>query len=536
MQNRETAAGQESLKRTFSKSPQFYKLTKTLFSIRLIVIFILFASGVHLAFSQENPLGQFDGHGDIGSPAIFGSASYNATNQDYTLTGGGINMWGTNDQFHFLWKKIKGDFIVRARMEFVGKGVEEHRKAGWMVRESLDSNAPYVDAVEHGVGLTSLQYRRVQGTNTAQFVMSITNADVIQFERRGSNYIFSAARHGEHFISTNFSNIALPDDAYVGLFICSHNTKVKEEVIFHDVRIIRPAKEGFVPYKDFIGSVLEILDVQSGRLEMIHRSAQPFEAPNWTRDGSALIYNISGRAEGWGRLARFDLATRQQSLIDTGFANRNNNDHILSFDGTMLGISDQSADHGGQSAVFTVPVGGGTPKQITPLMPSYLHGWSPDGKFLVYAGRRDGKFDINKIPSQGGKEIRLTGASGSSDGPEYTPDGKYIYFNSTRSGKMQIWRMKPNGEKPEQVTNDEYNNWFPHISPDGEWIEFISFPEDIDPKDHPYYKQVYLRLMPIKGGTPRIIAYVYGGQGTINVPFWSPDGRKLAFVSNTGME
>jgi TolB protein len=510
---------------------------KTFISIRLIFLSIFFASGISPAFSQENPLGQFDGHGDIGAPAISGSASYDAANQSYTMTGSGINMWTTNDQFHFLWKKIKGDFIVRARLEFVGKGVEEHRKAGWMVRESLDSNAAYVDAVEHGVGLTSLQYRQFQGTNTLQFVLPVTNADVIQLERRGNNYIFSAARFGEPFVSTNFSNITLPDGAYVGLFICAHNPKVKEKVIFHDVRIIRPVKEGFVPYKDYIGSVLEILDVQSGRLEMLRSSKQPFEAPNWTRDGSALIYNISGRAEGWGRLARFDLATRQESLINTDFANKNNNDHVLSFDGTMLGISDQSANHGGQSAVFTVPVGGGTPKQITPLMPSYLHGWSPDGKFLVFTGGRTNKYDIYKIRSDGSKaEKRLTDSEGLNDGPEYTPDGKYIYFNSTRSGKMQIWRMKSNGKKQEQVTNDEYNNWFPHISPDGKWIEFISFPGDIDPKNHPYYQQVYLRLMPVEGGAPKIIAYVYGGQGTINVPSWSPDGKKLAFVSNTGMD
>jgi regulation of enolase protein 1 (concanavalin A-like superfamily) len=529
--------GQKGLQRTFSRSPQFYELMKSFISIRLIILSILFAPGVLPAFSQENPPGQFDGHGDIGSPAISGSASYDVTNQDYTLTGGGINMWSTNDQFHFLWKKIKGDFIVRARVEFIGKGVEPHRKAGWMVRGSLDSNAAYVDAVEHGVGLTSLQYRRFAGTNTAQIVMPVTNADVIQLERRGGNYIFSAARFGEPFISTNFSNITLPDDAYVGLFICSHNAKVKEEVVFHDVRIIRPVKEGFVPYKDYIGSVLEILDVRSGRLEMIHHSAQPFEAPNWTRDGGALIYNISGRAEGWGRLVRFDLATGQESFINTDFANRNNNDHVLSFDGTMLGISDQSANHGGQSAVFTVPAGGGTPKQITPLMPSYLHGWSPDGKFLVFTGGRSNQYDIYKIPSDGsGPEKRLTGSAGLNDGPEYTPDGRYIYFNSTRGGKMQIWRMKPDGKKPEPVTSDEYNNWFPHISPDGKWIEFISFPGDMDPKSHPYYRQVYLRLMPVKGGAPKIIAYVYGGQGTINVPSWSPDGSKLAFVSNTGME
>jgi Tol biopolymer transport system component len=338
------------------------------------------------------------------------------------------------------------------------------------------------------------------------------------------------------FVSASFSDISLPDDLFVGLFVCAHNAKVAETALFHDVRIIKPAKPNFVPYRDYIGSVLEILDVQTGKLEMVRSSATPFEAPNWTRDGKTLIYNISGRAEGWGRLARFDLATKKETLIDTGSCVKNNNDHVLSFDGTMLGISDQSPGHGGQSAVFTLPSGGGTPTQITKLSPSYLHGWSPDGKILVYAGVRKGKFDIYSISTSGGTETRMTDAEGVNDGPEFTPDGKQIYFNSTRSGKMQIWRMAANGETQEQVTNDGENNWFPHISPDGKWIVFISFPADINAKEHPYYKQCYIRLMPIQGGQPKVIAYIYGGQGTINVPSWSPDSKRIAFVTNTDMK
>jgi TolB protein len=493
---------------------------------------LLFVSS---AFTQDGPIGQFDSHTDVGAPAVAGSAGYDVASGDYTVTGGGANIWSTNDQFQFVWKKMSGDFIVRARVEFVGSDGVLDRKIGWMARSSLASDATYVDAVEHGGGLTSLQYRQLAGTNTFQCILPITNADIIQFERRGTNFIFSAAMNGDTFVSTNFADITLPDNLYVGLFVCAHNAAAKQKAIFHDVEIIRPAKPDFVPYHDYIGSVLHILDVQSGRLETVHASAQPFEAPDWTRDGRALIYNISGRSEGWGKLVRFDLATRQESVIDTSNEDKNNNDHVLSFDGTMLAISDQSQGHGGQSAVFTVPVGGGTPKPVTTAAPSYAHGWSPDGKFLVFTGGRGGKFDIYKIPSGGGEEIRLTDSVGLNDGPEYTPDGKYIYFNSDRTGKMQIWRMRPNGKRQEQVTHDDFNDWFPHISPDGKWIVFISFPPDIDPATHPYYKECYLRLIPLKGGAPRVIAYLYGGQGTMNVPSWSPDSKKIAFVSNTDM-
>jgi Tol biopolymer transport system component len=332
------------------------------------------------------------------------------------------------------------------------------------------------------------------------------------------------------------SDLALGDEVYAGLFLCSHNPDVVERAVFRDVRIVRPAKEGFVPYRDYIGSHLEVLDVASGRRQIVHSAADPFEAPNWTKDGRALIYNTSGRVEGRGRLFRFDLATRQPALVDTAFANRNNNDHVLSFDGTMLAISDQSQGDN-RSTVYTVPVEGGTPKRITPLGPSYLHGWSPDGRFLVYTGGRDNEFDIYRIPSDGsGPEVNLTKSKGLDDGPEYSPDGRSIYFNSLRSGTMQVWRMDADGSHPQPVTSDEYNNWFPHLSPDGQWIAFISFPKDVSPSDHPYYKRVYLRLMPAGSGFPRVIAYIYGGQGTINVPSWSPDGRMLAFVSNSDLK
>jgi Tol biopolymer transport system component len=201
----------------------------------------------------------------------------------------------------------------------------------------------------------------------------------------------------------------------------------------------------------------------------------------------------------------------------------------------MIGISNHSKEDQNKSIIYTLPVQGGTPKRVTSKGPSYLHGWSPDGKFLVYTGERDGEFDIYKVSTEGGEETRLTTAKGLDDGPEYSPDGKYIYFNSARGGIMQIWRMKPDGSDQQQITSDEYNNWFPHISPDGKRIVFLSFSRDVAPSDHPFYKQVYIRLMPAAGGSPRVIAYVYGGQGTINVPSWSPDSRKVAFVSNTNI-
>lgn len=499
------------------------------YSLTGVVFFVLHGSRVLGA-----ALGQFDGHGDIGVPKVAGAATYNAATQEYSVSAGGFNMWGQRDEFQFLWKPLKGDFILQARVEFLGQGVDPHRKLGWMVRSSLDADSSYADATVHGDGTAALQFRRTKGAITEQVRSTVTAPDFIQFERKGNDYIFSAARFGEPLVACR-TNLTLSDDVYIGLFLCSHNSNVVEKAVFRDVRLIRPAAANFVPYRDYIGSHLEILDVGTGRRELIHSSAQPFEAPNWTTDGRALIYNSSGRDANYrGRLYRFDIATRQSTLIHTDFATRNNNDHVLSFDGTMLAISHHATNFGGRSAVFTVPITGGTPKLITPLTPSYLHGWSPDGKWVVYTGGRNEEYDIYKRAADGsGEEIKLTDVKGLDDGPEFTPDGKYIYFNSTRSGTMQLWRMNPDGTQPEQVTKDEFNNWFPHISPDGRWITFLSFSKDVPATDHPYYKQVMLRLMPIGGGMPQVIAYIYGGQGTINVPSWSPDSRRLAFVSNS---
>jgi TolB protein len=400
------------------------------------------------------------------------------------------------------------------------------------VRTSLDADAPYADAAVHGDGLTSLQFRRTKGAVTEQAVSELTGADVVQLERKGTTLTMSVARFGETYKTTQVTDLALGEEVYAGIFLCSHNPDVVERARFRNVRVVRPAPDSFVPYRDFIGSRLEILDVETGDRQTVHASQEPFEAPNWTPDGKALIYNNSGRTPQSGRLVRFDLATRQGRVIDTGSAIRNNNDHVLTMDGAQLAISD--ASQGGQSSVYTLPSTGGMPKPVTKLTPSYMHGWSPDARFVVYTGGRNGEFDIYRMASDGsGEELNLTKHPGLDDGPEYSPDGKYVYFNSVRSGTMQIWRMKADGSQPEQVTNDEFNNWFPHLSPDGQWIAYIAFPKEVPPSDHPYYKHVYLRLMPASGGPAKVIAYVYGGQGTINVPSWSPDGRMLAFVSNS---
>ncbi len=499
-----------------------------LFTLILLSFRLLFPAS--LAYYQDSKLGLFEKHDDIGAVRKPGSVTYDSKKQEYVIEGSGTNMWGGQDEFHFVWKRMKGNFILTTKAQFIGKGVEDHRKIGWTVRSSLDSDSPHVNAAVHGDGLTSLQFRRTKAGATEELKSQLKGADVIELERKGNTYRMSVARFGEDFVTEQISDLTLGDEVYVGLYVCSHNKDVMEKAVFRDVRITVPVKDDFVPYRDYIGSNLEILDVESGSRRIIYSSPESLQAPNWTTDGKALIYNSGGR------LYRFDLAKEKAVVLNTDFATGNNNDHVLSFDGKMIGISHHGKEDQNKSIIYVLPVYGGKPKRVTSKGPSYLHGWSPDGKFLIYTGERNGEFDIYKVSAEGGEETRLTNAKGLDDGSEYTPDGKYIYFNSNRTGSMQIWRMKPDGSDQEQVTSDEYNNWFPHVSPDGKWIIYLSFSREVDSGDHPFYKKVYLRLMPFGGGKPKIIAYLYGGQGTINVPSWSPDSKKVAFVSNTDMK
>ena len=493
-----------------------FLITLCLFSLNLIA---------------QDKLGVFDHHEDVGNPSMKGSATYNTETQQYTVESAGINMWDKADQFHFLWKKIKGDFIISASIQFIGKGTNPHRKIGIIARDKLTTESRYADACVHGDDLTSLQYRSSDGAITEQVELSVFHPTDIEFQRIGNKFIFSAAVFGENYKSVS-KEIELNEEVFAGIFICSHEDKVAEKAIFSNVRITIPAAKDFRPYRDYLGSHIEVMEVQTGLRKILHSAPNSLQAPNWTKDGKTLIYNSEGL------LYNYDLASGAISKLNSGPATNNNNDHVLSFNGKNIAIS----NHMGTtriSTLFTLPItGSDNPVAITAPESghSYLHGWSPNGKSLLFTGQRNKQYDIWSIDIATKKETQLTNTLTLDDSPEYTPDGKWIYFNSVRTGTMKLWRMKPDGSQQEQVTFDEYNDWFPHISPDGKWIVYLSYPKEINPTEHPWYQKIYLRLMPASGGIARNIAYVYGGQGTINVPSWSPDSKRIAFVSNTQLK
>ncbi|MBW6536575.1 MAG: biopolymer transporter TolR [Mariniphaga sp.] len=465
---------------------------------------------------------------DIGNPKLKGNFQFDKKNQQFTLEGAGYNIWFQRDEFYFVSQEVEGDFILSANLEFLGEGVDAHRKMGLMIRNSNAENAVYMDGAVHGDGLTSLQYRKKTGGETMEIASEIKAPGFVQVERKGDEFIFRYSKNGEPLVESGRVKLEMQQVVFAGMFISSHNEEVVEKARFWNVRLEKPASEGVDGYQKPSPSRLEILNIETGNREVIYETETHIEAPNWSRNGKFLIYNSGGL------LYNFNLKKRVPKVIDTGFATANNNDHGISFDGKTLAISSGTpVDGRNVSIIYTVPVKGGTPKRVTEKGPSYWHGWSPDDKWHVYCAERNSNYDVYKIANEGGEEIRLTTAEGLDDGPEYSPDGKYIYFNSVRSGSMEIWRMKPDGSEQEQVTNDEFQNWFAHPSPDGKWLIMISYLPEVPAGSHPHNQRVMLRLMPATGGEIKTVAFLYGGQGTINVPSWSPDSKNVAFMSYT---
>ena len=476
---------------------------------------------------QSAGVGVFASETDVGTILHAGSAQFDAASQSYTVTGSGENIWGGEDAFHYVWKKMSGDVLLAADVAIETATGNPHRKAVLMIRESLDADSAYVDAALHGNGLTSLQYRDTYGGETREIESAVTGPARIEILKRGGRaYLFVAAKEGDTLTPAGASiSVPLTGEFYVGIGVCAHDKDAQVTAAFSHVEVgaAPPARE------PVLWSTLETVPVASGDRHVTYVSETDLAAPNWMKDGGVLVFNRNGRLE---RLAITEgvhpAAKGEPVAIDTGAEHHCNNDHVLSPDGQWMGFSDTTqAEH--FSRVYVVPVAGGTPRCITENAPSFLHGWSPDGRTLVFTGERRANFDIYTIPVDGGTERRLTSDGGVEDGGEYSPDGKWIYFNSDRTGRMQIWRMHPDGSGQERVVGDEGNDWFPHISPDGKLLVYLAYARQV--RHRLPNQEVELRLVTLDDGKTRVLAKLLGGVGTMDEASWSPDSKEVAFVS-----
>jgi TolB protein len=280
-------------------------------------------------------------------------------------------------------------------------------------------------------------------------------------------------------------------------------------------------------------SELRVADMATGATRLVHESRRTvYEAPNWSPDGEWLVVNAAGSllrvpADGSGEPER----------IDTGSVVDNNNDHLLSRDGTIIYTSAEVDGH-----LYAAPMAGGEPRRVSNEREEpfgyFLQGVSPDGSTLAYAGaeRRAGRdflTNLFTIPADGGADVRLTDWDQDAVGCDYSPDGSWLYFNSEHHaqgpGHMQIYRMRPDGSGIERLTHDERSNWFPKPSPDGNMIIYLAFP--LGTLGHGANLPVTIRAMDPDGSRHRDVVDLFGGQGTLNVNSWAPDGRYFAYMS-----
>lgn len=491
---------------------------------------------VPLAFAAAQGSGIFEAHSDIGDTPKPGALEFDRAANSYKMTGGGANMWGAADAFHFAWTRMSGDLAISADIRFLGDGVDPHRKAVLVVRQGLEAGASYADAALHGDGLTSLQYRVEANGPTLEKRSDVAGPSRLRLERRGDRFTLLAGRPGESLKAAEPVTLALRDPVYVGIGVCSHNAAVLETAVFSNVALAPLAQQqqqSAQQQRPRVRSKISVYDLRSKSVKVVYTEDRLYEAPNWSPDGSYLLVNAGGALF---RLSP-DAPDAKPEPVNMGAIRGANNDHGISPDGKLYVISARGP--AGSSQIYVMPSTGGNEKLLTPKSPSYYHGWSPDGKWLAYTAQRDGEFDIYRISPNGGEEERLNTAKGLDDGPDYSHDGKWIYVNSERSGNMRIWRFPadgagPNDSKAEQVTNDEYEDWFAHPSPDGKLIVLLSYPKGT--KGHPANLDVKLRLMKTPGKkakivVPQTIHSLFGGQGTINVNSWSPDSKRFAFVS-----
>ncbi len=487
-----------------------------LISIYIFAVVLVCTSPVA---AQNQSMGIFEGKTDVGDIINQGSVIFNPESKTYLIAGSGQNMWFAKDAFHFVWKKSSGDISIASGINFTDSLGNNHKKAGVMIRESLDEDSPYIDAVIHGDGLTSMQFREVKGGPTREIQSMVKGPKKIKIQKEGGVIFMSVGSDNETLNPSGGSfKIKFKEPFYIGLFVCAHEKNDLKKALFSDVEISNIAKAD--KGEKVVESTIETISIESKDRKAKYVSDNNLEGVFWSADNDHLIFTEQGQ------LFSIPLNGGKPQLVNTGLKGHGGGNGY-SPDKKLMAFTGYSEDH--QPKVYIKPVDGGEPKALTQNSPSWWHSWSPDGSTLLFVGKRNDNYDIFSIPANGGSEIRLTTNPGIDDGPEYSADGKYIYFNSDRSGRNQIWRMKSDGSSPEQITFDKYDNWYPHVSPDGKWIVFLTYEKNF--KGHPQYEDVMLRLMPSAGGEIDVLAKLLGGQGTFDINSWASDSKNLSFVS-----
>ncbi len=478
---------------------------KTVPLLPLLLASYLLGPSVANSHSQAgaSPLGVFEGNGDVGTVLQPGSVEFDPRTKAYTVTGSGENMWFASDAFQFVWKKASGDVMITADVSLVG--------------------TPYADAALHGDGLTSLQFRDQKAANTHEVQANVSGPLRLRLMKRGNRFYMWTASSGEPLQFAGCSTmVPLTGDYYVGIGVCAHNKDAVEKASFSNVEIATGRQPAPKPARYSTLETITVASTDARATYVSPASRNAIGSPNWSPDGKTLLFDSNGE------IRRLGVAGGKAETVHTGLFGCNSS-HGISPDGKLLAVSAGATD--GPSKILIVPVGGGQPRLLVSQMDSYFHGWSPDGSAISFSGLVSGKWNVYTIPVAGGQPKQLTDAGAFNDGPEFSPDGKFIYFTSDRGGgSTQIWRMKVDGSEPQQVTaGEDWNNAFPHVSPDGTQLVFLNYPGG--KRGYGYSEDVLLRLMSLADQKVKVLAKFVGGAGSMDSPSWSPDSKRVAFVS-----
>lgn len=204
-----------------------------MFTMRCSLLICLLAAST---FAQSGNIGIFSHSSDVGDPAIQGAAEF--SKGQYRITGSGVNIWGKHDQFHYVWREITGNFIATATVRFLGQGTE-HRKAGIMVRQSLDDDATYADVMMHGSGMPGLQWRSRPGDDTNTFDLPFDGPGTFQVKlvRTGVKIYMYIAKEGAELKKIANTEVSFRNPVLVGLAVCSHQADASATVLFSDVSV-----------------------------------------------------------------------------------------------------------------------------------------------------------------------------------------------------------------------------------------------------------------------------------------------------------
>jgi hypothetical protein len=204
-------------------------------TLRLLLVIGALSAGLS---AQGGPLGLFTTSGDVGNPAIKGSTTFDAATGEYRMTGAGANMWARDDQFQYAWREMTGNFTVTATFRFLGEGAP-HRKAGIVVRQSLDADATYADAVVHGDGMPALQWRSRKGENTNTFNLPFDGPGTftVKLARAGVRLTMFVGKNGAEPREVVRTEVSFQGPVLVGLGVCSHDAAKSDTAVFSNVKV-----------------------------------------------------------------------------------------------------------------------------------------------------------------------------------------------------------------------------------------------------------------------------------------------------------